>query len=145
MLRTAVDLSLYAKLADVPPPASSAPPSVADSSAQGNVFRFAMENHTHASKVRKDRLQSAADGTLTWTYSTPFGAGVVPRVFAVAEIASGVTDVVNVQLVDTPTNTQAKLLVNRTQRTLISLIGFTVLTVPSSPGVTWVHCAALEP
>jgi len=130
---------------DVPQPATQTPPGVSDTGQVGNVQRFALENHTHASKARKVRVQCNADGTLTWVYSTPFGAGVVPIVVAVAEVASGVTDVVNVQVVDAPTNTSCKLLVNRTQRSVASLIGLTVLSVPSQPGVTWVHAVALEP
>lgn len=131
---------------EVPQPSNVTPPSVADSSAIGNqTTMFALANHTHASKVRKERVQCAADGTLTWVFSTPFGAGVVPRCFAVAEVAAGITDVVNVQVVDTPTNTQCKFLVNRTNRSVVALIGLTILSVPSQPGVTWVHCCALEP
>lgn len=126
-------------------PATSAPPSVNDSGAQGNILRYAMENHTHASKARKIRVQCASDGTLTWTYSTAFGVGVVPIVVAVAEVASGVTDVINVQIVDTPTNVSCKLLVNRTQRSVAGLLGITVLSVPANPGATWVHAVALEP
>lgn len=131
---------------EVPSPSNSAPPAVADSSSLGTPQGlYALANHTHASKVRKDRLQSGADGTITWTYSTPFGAGVVPRCFAVAEVATGVTDVINIQVVDTPTNTQCKFLVNRTNRSVVSLIGLTILSVPTSPGVTWAHVCALEP
>lgn len=130
----------------LPQPSNTAPPGVADSGSVGTQTQtYALANHTHASKARKERLQSAADGTVTWTYPTPFGAGVVPRVVAVAEVASGVTDVVNVQIVDTPTNVSCKLLVNRTQRSVVSLIGLTVLSVPSQPGVTWIHAVALEP
>lgn len=129
----------------IPDPATAMPPGVADSGALGTVQRYALENHTHASKARKVRVQTAADGTLTWTYSTPFAAGVVPIVVAVAEAANGVTDVINVQVVDTPTNTQCKLLVNRTQRSVASLLGLTILSVPASVGVTWVHAVALEP
>ncbi len=130
----------------IPQPASISPPAVADSSALGTPQGlYALANHTHASKVRRERVQCAADGTLTWTFSTPFGAGVVPRCFAVAEVATGVTDVVNVQVVDTPTNTQCKFLVNRTNRSVVSLIGLTVLSVPTQPGVTWVHVVAIEP
>ncbi len=131
--------------AGVPQPATSAPPSVADSSAQGTVTRYAMENHTHASKVRKLRVLTAADGTYTWTYATPFTAGVTPIVLAVAEVASGVTDVVNVQIIDTPTATSCKILVNRTNRSVVALLGLTVLSVPASPGATWVHLVAIEP
>lgn len=130
---------------NIPQPAIAAPPGVADTGAAGNIARYALENHTHASKARKARVQSAADGTLTWTFSPPFGAGVVPIISAVAEAATGVADVINVQVVDTPTNTGCKLLVNRTQRSVVALLGLTLLSVPSSPGVTWVHAVALEP
>lgn len=130
---------------EVPQPATSTPPAVTDSGALGNSSKCALENHTHASKARKARVQSAADGLITWVYSTPFDVGVVPRVVAVAEVAAGVTDVVNVQVVGTPTNTQCQLLVNRTARSVVSLIGLTILSVPAQPGATWVHAVALEP
>lgn len=126
-------------------PAQNSPPSVGDSSVQGNILRYAMENHTHASKVRKERISSLADGTILWTYSTPFAAGVVPRIAAIAEVASGITDVVNVQLIDTPTNTSCKLLVNRTNRSTVALLGLTILSVPTQPGITVVHAIAIEP
>jgi len=137
--------NIYSTPPAVPDPATSAPPGVQDSGAVGSNMKYALADHTHASKVRKIRVQCAADGTLTWTYSTPFTNGVTPIVLAVAEVANGVTDVVNVQVVDTPTATSCKLLVNRTQRSVVSLIGLTVLSVPSQPGVTWVHAVALEP
>lgn len=130
---------------DVPLPATTMPPGVSDIGSIGNSQKYALENHTHASKARKERIQSAADGTITWTYSTPFANGVVPRIIAIAEVASGVTDVVNVQVVDTPTNTSCKLFVNRTNKSVVALIGLTVLSVPTQPGVTWVHVVALEP
>lgn len=126
-------------------PAISAPPAVGDASVQGSIARYAMENHTHASKVRKDRVQSAADGTVTWAYSTPFDAGVVPRISCVAEVASGVTDVVNVQVIDTPTNTECKLRVTRTNRSTVALLGLTILSIPASVGATWIHAIAIEP
>ena len=129
----------------IPQPATAMPPGVSDTGAVGNSSKYALENHTHASKARKDRVQSAVDGTITWVYPTPFGVGVVPRVVAVAEVPAGTTDVVNVQVIDTPTNTQCKLLVNRTNRSVVSLIGLTILSVPSQPGATWVHVVALEP
>jgi len=132
-------------IALMPQPATSQPPGVSDTGSLGSIQRFALENHTHASKARKTRVQSAADGSLTWTYSTPFGAGVVPIIVAVAEVATGVTDVVNVQVVDAPTNTQCKLLVTRTNRSTVALLGLTILSLPAQPGVTWVHAVALEP
>lgn len=88
------------------------------------------------SEARKIRVQSAADGTITWTFSSPFGVGVVPVCLAVAEVAIGVTDVVNVQVIGAPTNTGVNFLVNRTNRSVVSLIGLTVLSVPAAPGIT---------
>jgi hypothetical protein len=130
---------------DVPQPATATPPSVADASNKGSGTRYALEDHTHASKARKARVHSAADGTITWTYSTPFDVGVVPRVVAVAEVASGTTDVVNVQVIGTPTNTACQLLVNRTNRSVVALLSLTILSGPAQPGATWVHAVALEP
>lgn len=141
-----VDTSALAKKSDIPTAATSAPPAVSDSGAKGvAATSFAMADHTHASKARKDRLQTAADGTLTWTYSTPFGAGVVPRICAVAETGVGAQDVYNVQIVGTPTNTSCQVLVNRVQKSVAAVLGLMVLSVPASPGVTWVHLLALEP
>lgn len=137
--------NFYTTPSAVPEPATASPPGVSDSGALGTDLRYALANHTHASKARKERMQCAADGTLTWVFNPPFGAGVVPRVTAVAEVTQGVTDVVNVQVIGTPTNTQCSLLVNRTNRSVVALIGLTVLSVPSTPGVTWVHALALEP
>lgn len=135
-----------AKKSDMPTAATSAPPSVADSSAVGTQSAvYALANHTHASKARKVRAQSDTAGALVWTFDPPFAAGVVPRVVAVAETAMGVTDVVNVQVEGTPTNTTCNLRVNRTQRTVASLLGLTILSIPSSVGIMWVHAVALEP
>jgi len=131
---------------EMPTPATSAPPSVADSSAKGtDTSVYALSNHTHASKARKARMTSAADGSLTWTFDPPFSAGVTPIVVAVAETAQGVTDVINVQLEGTPTNTSAKLRVNRTTRSVAAVLGLTILSLPASVGATIVHAVALEP
>ena len=133
----------YALASSVPIPASSAPPAVEVASVKGSDSQqYALANHTHASKSRRSRLQTAADGTLTWTYPTAFDTGVVPQIQALVETAVGVTDVVNVQLEGTPTNVSAKIRVNRTQQTAVSLLGLTILSVPASPGVQWVHLTA---
>lgn len=142
----AVDMSSFATKDEMPSPATSAPPSVADSSATGTQTAiYALANHTHASKARKARMTSNADGSLLWTFNPPFDTGVVPRVVAVAETTVGVLDVINVQIEGTPTNTAVNLRVNRTNRSAVALLGLTILSVPSSPGATVVHALALEP
>lgn len=141
-----IDMSNLALKSEVPTAATSAPPSVADSSAKGTQdMVYALANHTHASKVRKARMTSAADGLVTWTYSTPFSNGVTPIISAIAETGTGVTDVINVQVEGTPTATSATLRVTRTNRSTVALLGLTILSLPSQPGATVVHAVALEP
>lgn len=133
-------------IASIPAPASAAPPSVADTSTKGAMAsQFAMADHTHASKARRERLQCAADGTLTWTFNPPFDVGAVPRVQAIAEVTFGTTDVVNAQIDGTPTNTEVKIRVTRTNRSTVALLGLTILSLPTQPGVTWVHMSAVAP
>lgn len=136
----------FASKADLPTAATTPPPSVADSSALGSQPTvFAMANHTHASKARKSRMTSAADGSLVWTFSPPFTNGVTPIISAIAETPTGVTDVINVQIEGTPTSTSANLRVTRTNRSTVALIGLTILSLPTQPGATVVHAIALEP
>ena len=141
-----LNLSIYALKTDVPAAMSTIPPAITVAGDVGAATTFfARGDHTHPSDTRRDRIQSAADGTITWTYSTPFGVGVVPRIDAIAEVTFGSTDVVNVQVDGTPTNTGCNLRVTRTNRSVVALIGLTVLSVPASPGATWVHAKATAP
>lgn len=130
--------------AAMPAPATTTPPAISENGALGTGAKYALDNHTHASTLRKGRQQCAVDGTLTWTFDTPFPPGTVPRINAIAETGAGVTDVVNVQVEGTPTNTQAVLRVTRTQRSVVALIGLTVLSIPASVGATWVHMSAAQ-
>lgn len=84
-------------------------------------------------------------GTYTWTYPNAYASGVVPIVQSLAQGASGSTNVVNVQLDGVPTNTQAKFRVTLTQLSVVSLIGLTILSVPTSPGAIVLHVEALAP
>ncbi len=132
----------------IPTASTSTPPGVADSGSIGTMTSmYALANHTHASKARKIVATTAADGSLTWTYSTPFAAGTVPVCAAVAEVAAGVTDVVNVQIVGSPTATSATFLANRSQRTttILNLVSVTLLQILPTPGATKIHAICLEP
>lgn len=129
--------------AQIPKPASAMPPAVSDTGAKGgDVAQYALADHTHASRVRRIRAQSDASGLVVWTFNPPFDVGVVPVVTGQAETAAGVTDVVNVQVEGTPTNTTANLRVTRTNRSTVALLGLTILSLPASPGQTWVHGVA---
>lgn len=108
------------------------------------VFNFAIPRGATGAdgllSIQRARVTTAADGTYTWTFPTPFAA--TPRVWAIVITAAGVTDVFNVQVDGTPTITQAKFRVNRTQLSVVALLGLTILSVPSSVGATTVDIFA---
>lgn len=137
---------IVSSLTAVPDPATNMPPGVSDTGSIGNVPRYALENHTHASKARKGAAAVASNAlTYTWTYPTAFGAGVVPICNGIAQTASGVTDLVNVQIEGTPTNTQCTFRIARYSRSFLSLLGLDVLTFNSASLPITLHMLALEP
>ncbi len=130
----------------VPQPATSAPPGVSDTGALGNDMKYALANHTHASKARKaSAAVSSNAGTYTWVYPTAFGAGVVPICNGIAQTAAGVTDLVNVQIEGTPTNTQCVFRIARYSRSFLSILGLDVLSFNSASLAITLHMTALEP
>lgn len=130
----------------VPMPASAMPPGVADTGSIGTQTAFyALANHTHASKVRKERRIGIATSTFTWTYPTPFGAGVVPVISAIAEDpANSAVDSYNVQVVGAPSATAAQLRIIRYSTGLLSLLTG-ALSINGTPGNINLHLIALEP
>lgn len=132
-------------MANLPTPASTAPPGVADSSVVGSDTSYARGFHTHASKVRKQRVTGVNAATYAWTYPSPFTAGVVPIVQGVVEDpANSTSDSYNVQVVGAPTATQVTMRIIRQTSGLFGLllgaIGFN-----STPGTVNLHLLALEP
>lgn len=129
-----------------PIPAQAMPPGVSDAGSQGNIPRYSMENHTHASKVRKEIKPISASGLFTWTFPNPFTAGVVPICNAMAICPSGVTDVVNVQQEGDATETSVTFRVTRYQQSIVALIGLTILSVNAGvPASTKISLEAFEP
>jgi hypothetical protein len=137
--------------ASIPQPATAMPPGVADNGATGTDTRYALANHTHASKVRKQiKTMPSASATYTWTFADkdgnplPFGTGVVPIVSALVQVPSGNTDLFNVQILGVPTNTQATFQINRVSSGLLSLLSG-ALSVNPTPVAATLHLIALEP
>lgn len=95
--------------------------------------------HSIPFSAQKLRVQTAADGTYTFAYPIAYPAGYVPRLSALVEAPSGSTDVINIQVDGVPTNTQAKFRVTRTQQSVVALLGLTILSIPASVGVQWIH------
>lgn len=57
--------------AGIPAPSAATPPATALDGARGTSPNFAREDHTHAARVQRTVLMSAADGTATWTFARP--------------------------------------------------------------------------
>lgn len=131
--------------AAVPQPASATPPSVADNNtgATGNAVPYARADHTHASKARKAKA-TVNTATYTWTYPAAFDVGVTPIVNAIAQVASGNTDLFNVQVIGAPTNTSCQFQINRVSSGLLSLL-LGALSINSTPAAITLHMFALEP
>lgn len=129
----------------VPQPATSMPPGVSDSGALGTSQKYALENHTHASKARKQIVtMSSASSTYTWTYPTAFSNGTVPIVSAIVQVASGNQDLFNVQVIGTPTATSCQFQINRVSAGLLALL-IGALSLNPTPVAATLHMIALEP
>lgn len=140
------DMASFARAADIPTPAVATPPCIADAGTVGTgPTVYALANHTHCSKVRKGIVTTDSTGVATVTFTTAFGAGITPVCVANADPPAGTLDVINVQGDGDPTNTQATFRITRTNRSVVALIGLTVLSLPASPGATKFHYACFEP
>lgn len=138
--------ALDALAASVPLPATSTPPGVADNGTVGTDTRYALANHTHASKARKQISPISGSGLFTWVYPTPFAAGVIPICNGIAKCPTGTTSLVNVQLEGDPTNTQCVFRVTVYQQSVAALLGLTILSLGTTvPANSSIHMSALEP
>lgn len=133
-------------LAAIPTMATTAPPGVSDTGAPGTATNeYAGKFHTHASKARKQIIvMGSASTTYVWTYPVPFAAGVVPVCNGIAQVPNGTTDLFNVQLMGTPTNTQATFQINRVSAGLLALL-VGALSINPTPIAATLHLTALEP
>lgn len=86
------------------------------------------------------RVQTAADGTVTWTYPTAFPAGVVPTITPAPESA-GRPVTINIVSVD---NTKVKLSAQRSKLISIAVLGANVDAFEIAAGV-WIHVRARTP
>lgn len=137
-----------AAIAAIPAPATTMPPGVSDSGSIGTQTTiYALANHTHASKARKGRVTVPVVGGAVFadvTYSAAFTGGGTPVCAVTAETAPGDTSVVNAQIDGTPTSTGMRIRITRSTVTAVSLLGLSVLSVPSQTA-TVAHYVCLEP
>lgn len=71
----------------VPKPATATPPATALDGIKGTSPEYARADHTHAARVQRTVLTTAADGTATWTFSRPIAvaSGKLPPVAYMVE------------------------------------------------------------
>lgn len=129
----------------IPQPATAMPPGVADTGQKGTDTRYALADHTHSSKARKEiKTMPSASSTYTWAYPVPFASGVIPVVSGIVQVPNGTTDLFNVQIVGTPNNTQCVLQINRVSAGLLALL-LGALSLNTTPIAATLHLIALEP
>lgn len=139
-------ISLAEVDAVMPQPATAMPPGVADNGSVGTGSRYALENHTHASKARKSLAAVQSNvSTYTWAYPVAFDVGVAPICNGIAQTASGITDLINVQVDGVPTNTQCVFRITRYSQSFLSLLGINILGVNNTAIPITLHMTALQP
>ena len=148
----AADPALEAKIdakadvAIVPVAGTGSPGPVVDSNAgsTGAAGQYAPFMHTHPSKVRKQIVtMPSAAATYVWVYPTAFPAGVIPVVSGIVQVPNGTTDLFNVQILGTPSNTQCTFQINRVSAGLLALL-LGALSINSTPIAATLHMIALE-
>ena len=81
----------------------------------------------NATQIQSIRATTDAAGLYTWTYSTPYGVGVIPHIYALAQGPDPVAGVlVNAQVEGIPTNTSCKIRVTKTNASVVALLGLTI-------------------
>lgn len=130
---------------NIPQPATVMPSGVQDSGQVGSGVKYAREDHTHASKARKQRVTGINTSTYVWVYPVAFAPGVVPICNGIVEDpANAPTDSYNVQVVNTPSNTQVTFRIVRQSSGLLGLL-LGALSLNPTAGTVNLHCTALEP
>ncbi|GJE37835.1 hypothetical protein [Methylobacterium persicinum] len=74
------DLSGLARATQVPPASGVAPPATALDGTPGTSTAYARADHTHAARIQRTVMTTAADGTATFTFARPITvpSGQVP-------------------------------------------------------------------
>ncbi|QPQ55594.1 hypothetical protein IC614_03050 [Allosphingosinicella flava] len=111
--------------------------------------RYALENHTHESRLQARRMQLTfnASGEASYTFPKAYDAGVVPIVNATAENAAGASFRYDVTIKQgSTTNTSTTLILTKIPKTLtVSILG-AVLNIFTNPAETaWVNIMSRAP
>lgn len=151
-LAAKADASALASKADVsaiPQPATAAPPAVQVDSAKGDAPRYALENHTHESRLQARRIQVTPDanGRFVYTFPKPYDAGVMPIVEVTAETPTGVTYRNDASILQSSvTNTQVTIIITRLpQSQTVSVLGAVLTLFQPVTTAVWVNIMSRAP
>lgn len=86
-----------------------------------------------------------ATGYIRWTFTTPYGVGIVPICWGIARAPSNDGSSVNVQLEGAATNAYQDFRVKKANASVVALIGLTILSIPASVGATNVQVFCRAP
>lgn len=144
--------SVTAVQAAIPTPGTGSPSAVVDSNtgvAGADTTKFAPFFHTHPSKARKGRVLVPVAGYVDVVFkdgagaTSPFATGA-PLCAVTAETTLGDTNVVNAQMDGQPTMNGMRIRITRTQISVASLLGLSILSVPTQVA-TYAHYICIEP
>jgi len=134
----------------MPKPATDAPPPVQVDSSKGTTSgRFAMEDHTHQSRLQARRIQVTpnAAGQAIYTFPLAYDAGVIPVLSTTAETPNGAAYRNDASIVQgTTTNTQTTILVTRlNQNVVVGLLNAVLPVFAPVTTATWVNIMSRAP
>lgn len=133
----------------LPQPATTAPPAVQVDSSKGSAPRYALEDHTHQSRLQARRIQVTPDanGRYVYTFPLPYDAGVVPVVNVTAETPTGVTYRNDASILQASiTNLQATIIITRlAQSQTVSVLGAVLTLFQPVTTAVWVNIMSRAP
>lgn len=132
-----------------PKPATGAPPAVQVDSSKGTLPRYALEDHTHQSRLQARRIQVTPDanGRVVYTFPLPYDAGVVPIVSVTAETPTGVTYRNDASILQaSTTNTQTTIIITRlNQNVVVGLLNAVLPVFAAATGTIWINIMSRAP
>lgn len=138
--------------AQMPQPASAAPPAVALNSTPGTAGTgagFARADHTHQSRLQARLLQLTfdANGESIYTFPLAYDTGIVPIVEVTAMNTRGAAYYYDASvIVGSTTNTQVTICIRKTPRTVtVTLLGAVTSLFTNAADTVWVNIMSRAP
>jgi hypothetical protein len=140
--------ALLDAIAAMPQPATGAPPAVQVDSSKGTMPRFALEDHTHESRLQARRIQVTPDANGRYVYTFPRTyVGIIPIVNVTAETPTGVTYRNDSSILEGATTaSQTTIIVNRVaQSQTVSVLGATLTLFQPVTTPVWINIMSRAP